>query len=190
MLLRRHLHILKTVFLEGFSFEDKEILTAAQRGTAMHAFMEHGDLVTAMSSPQFEIKRLVDSGFLSEQQGQSINADYIKACLNTPIMQRYINSPAKYREVKFEVMVKADITGFENCSEEHLLRGSVDCAFEEDGQLVIIDYKTDRAKNMQQLKERYETQLKLYKIGLSATLHKCVKQTVIYSFYLNDYIEI
>lgn len=180
----------RAVFLEGFSFEDKEILTAAQRGTAMHAFMEHGDLVTAMSSPQFEIKRLVDSGFLSEQQGQSINADYIKACLNTPIMQRYINSPAKYREVKFEVMVKADITGFENCSEEHLLRGSVDCAFEEDGQLVIIDYKTDRAKNMQQLKERYETQLKLYKIGLSATLHKCVKQAVIYSFYLNDYIEI
>ncbi|MEE0060526.1 MAG: PD-(D/E)XK nuclease family protein, partial [Acutalibacteraceae bacterium] len=79
---------------------------------------------------------------------------------------------------------------FADCDEEHMLRGSVDAAFEEDGELVIIDYKTDRAKNMAELKEKYSTQLQLYKLGLSATLNLPVKQCVIYSFYLNDFIEV
>lgn len=79
-------------------------------------------------------------------------------------MQRFINSPKKYKEVKFEVMVNASITGYVECNEEHLLRGAVDCAFEENGELVIIDYKTDHVKTMQQLKDRYSTQLKLYKL--------------------------
>ncbi|MEE1155165.1 MAG: helicase-exonuclease AddAB subunit AddA [Acutalibacteraceae bacterium] len=180
----------KIVYLEDFEFEEKEQLTATQRGTAMHQFMEFAQLHTALVSPQAEIFRLVKEGYLSPKQGECIDATYIKACLETSIMQRYIKSPKKYKEVKFEAMVKATETGFENCNEEHLLRGAVDCAFEENDEIVIIDYKTDRVKTMEQLKEKYAMQLKLYKLGLSATLHKPVKQCVIYSFYLNDFIEV
>lgn len=180
----------KIVYLENFQFEEKEELTATQRGTAMHMFMEFAQLHTALVSPQAEVYRLVKEGYLTEKQGECIDVNYIKACLNTSIMQRYIKSPKKYKEIKFEAMVKASETGFESCNEEHLLRGAVDCAFEEDNQLVIIDYKTDRIKAIEELKEKYETQLKLYKLGLSATLHKPVKQCVIYSFYLNDFIEV
>lgn len=180
----------KVVYLESFDFEDKDILTASQRGTAMHMFMEHANLISALTSPQLEIERLVKNGYLSEKQGTSIKPQYVTDCLNTKIMQRFINSPKKYKEVKFEVMVNASITGYVECNEEHLLRGAVDCAFEENGELVIIDYKTDHVKTMQQLKDRYSTQLKLYKIGLSATLNKPVKQCIIYSFYLNDFIEV
>lgn len=176
--------------LDKFIFEEKETLTAAERGTAMHKFMEHADLYNAQSSPESEIYRLVEKGYLSEKQGDSIQADYIRRCLNTAIMQRYINSSATFKEVKFEVMVKADVTGFADCDEEHLLRGAVDCAFEENGELVIIDYKTDRADNMQILKEKYAPQLNLYRIALSATLKKPVKQCYIYSFFLNDFIEV
>ncbi len=180
----------KIVYLEDFEFEEKEQLTATQRGTAMHQFMEFAQLHTALVSPQAEVYRLVQEGYLTQKQGDCIDTDYIKACLQTSVMQRYIKSPKKYKEVKFEVMVKASETGFENCQEEHLLRGAVDCAFEEDEQLVIIDYKTDRVKTMEQLKEKYASQLRLYKLGLSATFHKAVKQCVIYSFYLNDFIEV
>ena len=105
-------------------------------------------------------------------------------------MQRFIRAKNKYKEVKFEVMVKASITGFGDCDEEHMLRGSVDAAFEEDNQLIIIDYKTDRVNSIEELKEKYSTQLSLYKLGLSATLNLPVKQCVIYSFYLNDFIEV
>ena len=90
----------------------------------------------------------------------------------------------------FITLLYESITGFADCDEEHMLRGSIDAAFEEDGELVIIDYKTDRAKTMVELKEKYSTQLQLYKIGLSSTLNLPVKECVIYSFYLNDFIEV
>lgn len=176
--------------LDRFIFEEKETLTAAERGTAMHLFMEHADLKVAQNSPENEIDRLLEKGYLSRKQGESIPAEYITRCLNTTIMQRYINSSCKFKEVKFEVMVNADVTGFSDCDEEHLLRGAVDCAFEENGEIVIIDYKTDRTDNMQTLKEKYAPQLNLYRIGLSATLKKSVKQCYIYSFFLNDFIEV
>lgn len=176
--------------LGKFAFENKSHLTSAQRGTAMHKFMECADLHEALISPQAEIRRLVKSGYLSEKQGECISPAFVKRCLNTEVMQRYMKSPKQYKEIKFEAMVKACVTGFGDCEEEHLLRGSVDSAFEEDGGLVIIDYKTDKAESMEELKEKYHEQLELYKIGLSATLNLPVKQCVIYSFWLNDFIEI
>ena len=177
-------------FLEDFEFNHKDTLTPAQKGTAMHTFMEYADLQKAKSNPLEELEKLVQNGYLTQLQANSISTDYISKCLDTSIIQRFINAENKYKEVKFEVMVKASVTGFANCDEEHMLRGSVDAAFEEDNQLVIIDYKTDRAKTMQELKEKYTTQLSLYKLGLSATLNLPVKQCIIYSFYLNDFIEV
>lgn len=178
------------VFLEDFDFNQKDTLTSAQRGTAMHTFMEYSELDKALASPQEEIDRLVKKGYLTQLQAKSISLDYITKCLNTSVMQRFIRAKNKYKEVKFEVMVKASITGFGDCDEEHMLRGSVDAAFEEDNQLIIIDYKTDRVNSIEELKEKYSTQLSLYKLGLSATLNLPVKQCVIYSFYLNDFIEV
>lgn len=177
-------------FLNDFTFNIKDSLTSAQKGVAMHTFMEYADLLCALISPQNELKRLTEAGYLSELQAESISVDYIEKCLNTSIIQRFIKAKKRYKELKFEVMVKASVTGFADCDEEHMLRGSVDAAFEEDGELVIIDYKTDRAKTMVELKEKYTTQLQLYKLGLSATLNLPVKQCVIYSFYLNDFIEV
>lgn len=178
----------KLNILNRFSFEQKDSLNAAQRGTVMHRFMENANLKEALISPQAEIKRLLDDGYLSKKQAECISASYIKRCLNTELMQRYLKSPKTYKELKFEAMVEASLTGFPDCKEEHLLRGAVDCAFEENGELVIIDYKTDYVENMEELKERYSEQLNLYKIGLSATLNKVVKQCYIYSFRLNNFI--
>ncbi|MEE1282268.1 MAG: helicase-exonuclease AddAB subunit AddA [Acutalibacteraceae bacterium] len=177
-------------FLNDFDFNQKDTLTSAQRGTAMHTFMEYSNLDNALISPQEEIDLLVQKGYLTQLQAESISIDYITKCLNTSIMQSFIKSENKYKEVKFEVMVKASVTGFGDCDEEHMLRGSVDAAFEEDNQIVIIDYKTDRVNSIEELKEKYSTQLLLYKLGLSATLNLPVKKCVIYSFYLNDFIEV
>ena len=176
--------------LDRFIFEEKGTLTRAERGTAMHRFMEYANLEQAQISVKSELERLTEKGYLSENQSKSISVDYVERCLKTDIMQRYLKSDRKYREVKFEVMVKAEETGFEGCGEEHLLRGAVDCAFEENGELVIIDYKTDYVNDISILAEKYAQQLRLYKIGLSSTLNKPVRECVIYSFYLNEYIKV
>ncbi|MFR2561377.1 MAG: hypothetical protein ACLS8R_00605 [Anaeromassilibacillus sp.] len=41
------------------------------------------------------------------------------------------------------------------------MQGAVDCAFEEDGSLVIVDFKTDHTKDEAALWERYRAQLAL-----------------------------
>ena len=176
--------------LNRFAFEDKGSRIATERGKAMHRFMECADIEKATVNPQEELERLVEYEYLSEEQAKLITINYITRCLQTPIMQRYIHAPKKYRETQFEVMVSARLTGYPDCEEEHLLRGAVDCAFEENGELIIIDYKTDYVKDMYELKEKYALQLELYKTGLSATLKKKVRSCYIYSFYLNSFIEI
>ena len=176
--------------LNKFTFEEKGSKIAVERGKAMHRFMECADIEKAVNHPQEELERLVENEYLSEEQAKWITLPYIQRCLATPIMQRYIHSAKKYRETQFEVMISAKLTGFPDCEEEHLLRGAVDCAFEENGELIIIDYKTDYTKDIHELKERYTPQLALYRTGLSATLGKPVKACYLYSFYLNNFIEI
>ena len=66
-----------------------------------------------------------------------------------------------------------------------LVQGISDCVFEESGELVVVDYKTDKVENENELLERYRQQLMFYKSAVSKTLKKPVKQVVLYSFYLN-----
>lgn len=63
-----------------------------------------------------------------------------------------------------------------------ILQGAVDCMFEENGSLYILDFKTDRCYNKQELWERYGPQLTLYKEAMTRVMNKEVKDTVLYSF--------
>ena len=57
---------------------------------------------------------------------------------------------------------------------------------EEDG-IVLLDYKTDAVKSMEELWNRYETQLTYYSEALQKLLQKPVKERLLYSFRLNTY---
>ena len=74
---------------------------------------------------------------------------------------------------------------YEKASEELILiQGIVDVYWEEDGRLVILDYKTDSVKEPEKLAERYAVQLDLYAEALEKATGKPVKEKIIYSFYL------
>ena len=71
---------------------------------------------------------------------------------------------------------------------EQLIQGIIDLYFEEDGELVIVDYKTDRVKRgkagAEELVSRYAVQLDYYAKALSQITGKTVKEKIIYSFTL------
>ena len=73
-----------------------------------------------------------------------------------------------------------------------VIQGIIDAYFEEDGELILVDYKTDRIGQGEESKliERYRTQLEDYALALERMLHKKVKQKYIYSFALQKAIEI
>ena len=43
-----------------------------------------------------------------------------------------------------------------------LIQGIIDAYFEEDGEIIVLDYKTDRVQTEAELKDRYQEQLRLY----------------------------
>ena len=74
--------------------------------------------------------------------------------------------------------------GEELSGEKVILQGAVDCAFEEDGSLVLVDFKTDRVSSGEELLSHYAIQLRLYKEALEQCLGMPVKSCMLYSFYL------
>ena len=71
-----------------------------------------------------------------------------------------------------------------------LVQGIIDVFFEEDGELVVLDYKTDQVKKASELAEKYHAQLDYYAKALEQLLQKPVKEKWIYSFTLKEQIKV
>ncbi|MCQ4022660.1 MULTISPECIES: helicase-exonuclease AddAB subunit AddA [unclassified Ruminococcus] len=175
------------------AFLADEKMTAAQKGTAIHTLMQFADYKAFSENPQAEIERLVSKRFITQAQADIVDTQKVLNCLNTPIMQSFLYGDETFREYRFTVKIKAkDIFDDNELSDndELILQGAVDCAFVENGRLVIIDYKTDRVKNMNELKSKYAEQLRLYSYAMKLSTGFEVSRCVIYSFELNDIIEV
>ena len=175
------------------AFLSRDNMTGAERGTAIHAVMQFADYASFIDDPDGEILRLVNGRFISRQQAEIVDKKKILDCLSSPIMQSYINAEKNFREYRFAVQIKARKVFDslpDDCEAKILLQGAVDCAFVEDGKIVIVDYKTDKVKSMGELAERYGEQLKLYGFAMRETTGLEVSRRVIYSFELNDVIEV
>lgn len=167
------------------AFLSKSNMTSAQRGTAMHTFMQFCDYRASLNSLDDEISRLVSKNYLTQAQADCLDRNRLMTLFGGEFAERMFNSDNIFREIKVSSFVPVcDIedTDFED---EVLVQGIADCVFEENGELVLVDYKTDRVENEQELLDRYKNQIGFYKDAVSKALKKPVKEAVIYSFYLN-----
>ena len=109
-------------------------------------------------------------------------------------MTRCLNADEVYKEYRFNVRIPARSVdpGIDAAFREEkvILQGAVDLAFVEDGELVIVDYKTDRVKDPQTLNDRYASQLMLYKDAMEECLGLPVKECLIYSIHHSTEIEV
>lgn len=168
-------------------------LTGAQKGTATHRFVQFADYKKAKTDIEGEIKRLFDNGLLSEAEAKAINRRTVGSFLESALLARILASETVFREKRFiiEVPINEIYENVDDFSEEKVLvQGACDCAFEENGELVVIDYKTDRIDTEEEFIEKYSSQLMLYKRALELCTGMKVSQTLIYSFYLSREIEI
>lgn len=175
------------------AFLSRKGLTPAERGTALHLFMQFADYSKAALDPAAERDRLVEQKFMTAEQGDAVELDKIRAFFQSSVARRILASPHVMREYRFTVeipagTVKPELSG-EMASVPVVLQGAVDCAFEEDGRLVIVDYKTDQTKDPNELWNRYRAQLALYRQALEQCTGKTVASCLLYSFSLNQEIE-
>ena len=169
-------------------------LTPAQRGTATHKFMQFSDYAAARADIESELARLVDGGFLSEDEGKAVNIGAAKRFFMSPLAERIFASDNVMREKKFAALFPAkffypELTG-EAAEEKIVVQGIADCVFVEDGELVIVDYKTDTGVDAEALLDRYSAQLEIYREALSQALGMPVKETLLYSFFMNSTVKV
>ena len=69
-----------------------------------------------------------------------------------------------------------------------LIQGVIDAYIMDDDGVILADYKTDYVKSVEELINRYRSQLDLYKKSLEMSTGKTVKDAFIYSFSLGKEI--
>ena len=169
-------------------------LTPAQRGTATHKFMQFSNYAAARADIESELARLVDGGFLSEEEGKAVNVSAAKRFFMSSLAERIFASDNVMREKKFAALFPAkffypELMG-EAAEEKIVVQGIADCVFVEDGKLVIVDYKTDTGVDAEALLDRYSAQLEIYREALSQALGMPVKETLLYSFFMNSTVKV
>lgn len=168
-------------------------LTASEKGTVTHRFMELCNFEKAKNNLEEEIGRLVSEGKITSYQSEGIDRTTVKAFFESEIYNRIQKSKNIMREKQFLVKLSdLNVDGEleEYKSSDGMLQGIADCIFEEDDGYVLLDYKTDRNTTAEQLIENYTVQLRLYKSAFDLLLEKPVKSGYIYSFSLKEGIEV
>ena len=184
----------KPSFLESGGF------SGAQKGTITHSFMQFVDFNAvsfdgeSVIGVEDEIERLRNRSIITEAEADAINVKAVKGFFSSSLAERMRKSSNLMREKKFTVHLPIDyfdksLSLFEG--EKLTIQGIADAVFEENGALVIVDYKTDRVKSEDELIDRYWSQIKTYKEAmLQCTPYDKVSSMVLYSFYLNKAIEV
>lgn len=168
-------------------------LTASQKGTATHKFMQFADFPSAENDIISEAKRLVDCGKLTREEAENIRTDEVERFFRSELYSRIKRSPSVMREKKFTVNIPGEKVYPElkgELNENIMIQGMIDCAFEENGKLVVVDYKTDRVQDENTLKNKYSQQLEMYKYALEQITELEVSETCLYSFMLAKTIDI
>ena len=160
-------------------------LTATEKGVATHLVLQYMDFSkgTSRDGIKSEIARLSAARFLSPKQAQAVNVSAIERLFRSELGKRMLRAKEPLREFRFSLLLGAEkiYPGAEG--EELLLQGVVDCCLEEDGELVIIDYKTDNVRTEEQIAERaalYRGQLLAYAAALTRIFQKPVKEGLLF----------
>ena len=182
-------------YIPAFLREERAI-SATERGTAYHRVMECMDLSAVKHSDQVKerIDALVNAGKLSLAAAESVKPYDIYEFCKTPLCQRMLKAEKEgnlYKEQQFVIAKAAsEVSKVYESAQDVLVQGIMDAYFEEDGELVLIDYKTDYVKTSKELVERYRKQLEIYGKSLEQLTGKKVKERVIYSFFLGQEIQV
>ena len=173
---------------------EKQVMErAARRGTAYHRVLELLDFTTAVSlkDVQNQIQEMVTSGKISEENARMVRPGEIWKFVQTKTGKRMTRAQAKrqcHREQQFVMGVPAREMHMGDSDELVLIQGIIDVWLEEEGGMVLIDYKTDHVSDGEILVKRYKVQLDYYQRALEQMTGKRVKERIIYSLALQKEI--
>ncbi len=184
--------------------EPDEVVTAAERGTAMHTFMQFCDFsLVEKHGVRAELVRLTENRFLFPADAEKMNLRKLSAFFSSELAREMLSSDRIYREKRFMIRYPASLfTESEDKTllegETLLVQGVIDCAFfDSHGELILVDYKTDafsrgtpRDEIEKELRARHTRQLSYYAYACEVMFGVAPAHIYIYSFALDDTVEV
>ena len=178
---------------EPESFKLSSGFTAAQIGTITHKVLEKMDFAAAAAGGISYIENLLDEmvkeEFISREESDAVDKAKLADFAVSTLGRRIAASPAVYREQPFNMVCDVD-------GSLALVQGIIDCFFEEDGELVLVDYKTTNVKNesefirrKDEIASRYALQMGLYRRALEEATGKVVKEACLYLTNIGEVID-
>ncbi len=171
-----------------------EKFSGADRGTAVHKFLELCDFSSAYKDFEREKARLKETYLITEEELQVLDESAVMGFFNSDVGSRLLASEEVLKEYEFAIFKDAkelygDLPDSAK-NEKIVVQGKLDCAFKEADGFVLIDYKTDNSTDEGHFVSVYKNQLEIYADALYQCTEIPVKEIFIYSFKLKKFIKI
>lgn len=171
-------------------FMEKQLMTAAERGTVYHAVMQHISLTPELNSLhlQEDLERMFALQLISEEQLKTVQISVLESFFHSKLGQRLLHSSRIEREVPFSYGLQAsDVYAHVDGEMGHetiLVQGVIDCVFEDDDGIVLVDYKTDAVygHKLDEIRERYRLQIEIYAKAIESIWNRPVKEKFLFLF--------
>ncbi len=167
-------------------------MTGAERGTAYHRAIQLLNLAklkdlagrALVDEIRIQLDIFSQKSLLTAVQRETVRPSNLAIFLESDLGRRLRGAEIIRKEWPFNVMLRTEeaLTPAEAgkfAGEELLVQGTIDCCFIEDGEWVLLDYKTDRSQDIDALKAHYRKQLRVYALALERITGIRVKQKLL-----------
>ena len=178
----------KPKFLAG-----ETAMSGADRGTAIHLCLQYLDFAARSEEEvKTQVEELLMRRLLTREQADAVDTKAIAAFLQSDLAARIRKSAHVEREYRFSLL--RPVSDYVECAGDDrlLLQGVVDCFFEEDSGITVLDFKTDRITRAQthERAEHYRAQLEAYASALERIMEKPVREKVLYFFTTGESVKL
>jgi len=161
-------------------FMQEKQMTGAQIGTAFHRMVRMIDLNALRDSQQMEKEiaaqrqTMLEQGVVTRAEHAAVTARMLVRLFASPLGVRMMASARVEREWAFTFRMEGED------GETKLVQGVIDCCFMEDGQWVLVDYKTDSPSDVPGAIARHRQQLEIYAKALETLTKTPVRERILY----------
>ena len=168
--------------------------TGAARGSAYHRALEllPFDRIRSLEDVDAWLTRFVEEKQYTSESLQMVDSTVLWTFLCSETGRRMAKAQASgklHKEQQFVMGIPAREIGPVDSDELVVIQGIIDAYFEEDGELILVDYKTDRIRSSRILLDHYQKQLDYYARALTQLTRKNVREKWIYSMTMQKAIQ-
>ena len=182
--------------------QEKKGISKSERGTIAHLIMQKLNLNRVSSKEEIDdqIDMLKTSSVITEEEEKAISnirfIDFFKNELGKRLLDSYRSNKLVKRELPFyteisTLNIDSNLDEEVYLNENIRLQGIIDCIFEEEDEIVLIDYKTDYVQLgcEEEIVNKYKIQIKYYKEAVEKITGKRVKEAYLYLFGINKEVK-